>query len=78
MTKYNHLTEKDIAEAQDINDIMNTLDMSAKQLVLVYARGLSDMQKVTEKQTAQSLGARQKGAVYGQINFKKEETATSR
>jgi hypothetical protein len=52
MTKYTHLTEEDIAEAQDIKDILNTLDMNAKQLVLVYARGLSDMQKVTEKQTA--------------------------
>lgn len=49
--KYTHLTNEDITDGQDINDIMKTLDKNTQQLILVYARGLSDMQKVT-KQTA--------------------------
>lgn len=51
-TKYNHLTEKDITEALDIKDIMQELDENTRKLVIVYARGLKDMQDATKKQTA--------------------------
>lgn len=50
--KYSHLTEKDLTEGKEINELMSDLDEQSKKLVLVYARGLSDMQAAGDKRTA--------------------------
>jgi hypothetical protein len=49
---YSHLTENDLTEGKEINELMSGLDEQTKKLVLVYARGLSDMQAAGEKRTA--------------------------
>jgi hypothetical protein len=49
---YSHLTEKDLTEGKEINELMDGLDEQSKKLVLVYARGLSDMQAAGEKRIA--------------------------
>ena len=50
--KYTHLTERDLTEGKEINELMSGLDELSKKLILVYARGLSDMQSAGEKRTA--------------------------
>lgn len=53
MIKYNHLTEKDLREGQEIADIFYTLDEESKKIILVYAGALRDKQMLDkEKQTA--------------------------
>ncbi len=51
MAKYNHLTEKDLQEGQDIAAIFETLDEDSKRIILVYAGALRDKQML-EKETA--------------------------
>lgn len=51
MTKYNHLTEKDLQEGKAIVNIFESLDEESKKIILVYAGALRDKQML-EKQTA--------------------------
>lgn len=51
MTKYRHLTEKDLNAGREIVDIFEALDEESKKIILVYAGALRDRQML-EKQTA--------------------------
>lgn len=51
MTKYSHLTEKDLQDGQEIIKIFETLDEESKKIILVYAGALRD-KRMLEQQTA--------------------------
>lgn len=49
MTKYNHLTEKDMQDGQDRMEAFETLDNESKKIVLVYVGALRDKQMLEDK-----------------------------
>ena len=49
MKRYNHLTEKDINTAENLNEVLEGLDEASKKTVLIYASGLRDRQMVSEE-----------------------------
>lgn len=49
MNRYNHLTEKDINTAENLNEVLEGLDDASKKTVLIYASGLRDRQMVSEE-----------------------------
>lgn len=51
MTKYKHLTEKDLEEGKQILEMFEVMDETAKKIALVYLGALSDI-AMLEKQTA--------------------------
>jgi glycosidase len=50
--KYKHLTTEDINDAEDINELMHSLDPVAQQIALAHIRGMKQMQDIMDKKTA--------------------------
>lgn len=50
--KYNHLTEQDTADAEDIVEALEGLDDFATLMILERIRGMKDMQTIMERKTA--------------------------
>lgn len=48
MTKFTHIPEEDIKTAEELNEVIETLDEASKKTVLIYASGLRDRQMISE------------------------------
>ena len=49
---YTHLTEDKITDGNDIREIMKDLDEQTQMQIIMYARGLRDMQEAIGKKSA--------------------------
>lgn len=49
MTKYNHLTEKDIKDGEEILEIMDVISDLSRKMALVYLGALRDKEMLDKK-----------------------------
>lgn len=49
---YNHMTDDDLRNAEDIREIMIDLDPIAQRMILERVKGMKDMQDILTQKTA--------------------------